>query len=45
MKRKLHLPELNPVLMDLALVLVTSFMMSVVVITTVYMIYVQLKGA
>jgi len=45
MKRKLHLPELNPVLMDLALVLAASFMMSVVFITTAYMIYVRLKGS
>lgn len=45
MKRRLHIPELNPVIVDLALVLATSFMMSVVFITTVYMVYVQLRGS
>lgn len=42
MWRKLHLPELNPVLMDLALVIATSLMMSVVFVSAGYMIYIRL---
>lgn len=48
MKRKLHIPhipDLNPVLMDLVLVVAVSFMMSVVFITAAYMIYVRVKGS
>ena len=44
MKPKMQLPGWNPVLMDLALVVATSLMMSVVFVTTVYMVYVQLVG-
>jgi len=42
MKRKLSVPGFDPVLMDLALVLAASFLMSVVFITAGYMVYVQM---
>lgn len=44
MKPKMQRPEWNPVLMDLALVVATSLMMSVVFVTTAYMVYMQLAG-
>lgn len=44
MKHKMHFPEVNPVLRDLALVLTVSLMMSVVFITAAYMIYVRVTN-
>lgn len=45
MKRsKLVLPEINPILIDLAMVLAVSFMMSAVLFTAGYVIFLKLAG-
>lgn len=44
MKRKNHFPAVDPLFVDLALLITVSIGMSVVFITAAYMVYLQFTG-
>ncbi|MBL7845984.1 MAG: hypothetical protein JNL40_00850 [Cyclobacteriaceae bacterium] len=43
-RSKFVLPEINPILVDLVMVLAISFVMSAVLFTAGYMVFVKLAG-
>lgn len=44
MKRKSYLPTVDPLLIDLVLLVSVSMVMSIVFITAAHMVYIQLAG-